>query len=198
MKLEIIVPSTGNHDEAIKSWIEHGATVPADLKILNCISGPGAGFLAKLQKGYEESSADLLAYFHSDLYLHEEGWDQRVLRSLKMKPSESLASAEVSDWGLLICTKIPYRLQQLARFDFVSNLKDAEVHGRRNRNEEDIAVVIALLSSFVAACLLELGDGRLPPTRPCTCQMLGPVSWPDSMVTGCVWSASPALTSREE
>jgi len=83
MKLEIIVPSTGNHDEAIKSWIEHGATVPADLKILNCISGPGAGFLAKLQKGYEESSADLLAYFHSDLYLHEEGWDQRVLREFE-------------------------------------------------------------------------------------------------------------------
>src|SRR5882724_10146679 len=39
--------------------------------------------------------------------------------------------------------------------------------------------LIPFLLSFVAACLLRLGDGRLPPIHPCTCLMLGLVSWPD-------------------
>jgi len=125
--------------------------------VLDCIKGFGAGFLAKLQKGYEESTADLLAYFHSDLFIHEEGWDERVLSEFNDESVGIVGFGGGKRLGSPDIFKLPYKLQQLARFDFVSNLTDAPTHGRRNRNEEDIAVVDSFALIIRRSLLTKVG-----------------------------------------
>jgi len=141
--MEIICPSTGNHEQAVQSWIEkmdvYHAAYP--IRVLDVITGPEAGFLSKLQQGYLESTADILCYFHSDLYIHEEGWDERVLKEFEDESVGIVGFGGGKRLGSPDIYKLPYSYMQLARYDFVSNLRDAEKHGRRNRNEEDVAVV---------------------------------------------------------
>lgn len=156
MTMEIICPSTGGGEDEIESWqvktkngcrsIKEAIRVGeygCDYKVtvLDAITGPEAGFLYKLQQGYQQSSADVLCYFHSDLFIHEECWDERVLKEFEDETVGIVGFGGGKRLGSPDVYKIPYHLQQLARYDFTSNLRDAEKHGRRNRNEETIAVV---------------------------------------------------------
>jgi len=170
--IEIIVPSTGNHKEAMQTWNEHAGPDYECPTVLGCIEGPGAGFLAKLQKGYEESSADLLAYFHSDLFISEEGWDQRVLKEFDDPTVGVVGFGGGKRLGSPDIYKLPYKLQQLARFDFVSNLTDAPQHGRRNRNEEDIAVVDSFALIIRRSLLAKVGGWPVATYPPMHCSDL--------------------------
>lgn len=140
MTMRLIFPSTGGHDEAFNSFLSRSAhDYPAS--VLDCIVGPEAGLLQKLQKGYLDSTEDILAYFHTDVRCYEDDWDTRILAEFEDPTVGICGFGGGKRLGSPDIYKLPYKLQQLARYDFVSNLKDAEVHGRRNRNEEDIAVV---------------------------------------------------------
>lgn len=140
MTMEIICPSTGGHEAAVISW--HGSASAAySINVLDAVTGPETGFLSKLQEGYRESKADILCYLHSDTFIHESWWDQRVLREFEDPTVGIVGFGGGKSLGSPDIYKIGYHYQQLARYDFVSNLRDAEKHGRRNRNEEDIAVV---------------------------------------------------------
>jgi len=140
MNMRLIFPSTGAHDEAFNSFQSRSAQ-DHPVSVLDCIEGPEAGFLQKLQKGYEESSESILAYFHTDVRCGEDDWDERVLSAFEDDTVGIVGFGGGRRLGSPDIYKIGYRLQQLARYDFTSNLRDAEKHGRRNRNEEDIAVV---------------------------------------------------------
>lgn len=140
MSMDLIFPSTGGSDEAVNSFLSRSIN-HYPVTVLDCIQGEEAGFLHKLQKGYVELKQDILAYFHTDVRCCEDDWDTRVLKEFEDPTVGVVGFGGGKRLGSPDIYKLPYRLQQLARFDFVSNLTDAPVHGRRNRNEEDIAVV---------------------------------------------------------
>src|SRR6266404_4540884 len=81
LSMVICCPSMGGHEVAQESWItnmtdqEHLSIVLDDTH-----EGEEAGFLHKLQHMYEITHEDVIGYLHSDLIIHEQGWDARVLR----------------------------------------------------------------------------------------------------------------------
>src|SRR5882724_8280330 len=156
MTMRLIFPSTGASDEAFNSFVAR-STQDYPVSVLECIAGPEAGFLQKLQKGYLESTEDILAYFHTDVRCGEEGWDERVLAEFEDESVGIVGFGGGKRLGSPDIFKLPYKLQQLARFDFVSNLKDAEVHDRRNRIEEDIAVVDSFALIIRCSLLAKVG-----------------------------------------
>lgn len=143
MNLAICCPSTGGHEDAVESWINTMA-FPHDIVVDETITGRAAGYLQKAQKFYEQSRADVLAYFHSDLFIHEPRWDFRVLAEFENNPDVAVVSffgARELGRPHIYTEPHPYDYRQLARGDCWSNMRDAEIHGRRNRGEIDVAMI---------------------------------------------------------
>ncbi len=140
MTMRLIFPSTGSHEPAVDSFLSK-STSNYPVTVLDAVTGAEAGFLNKLQKGYLESTEDILAYFHTDVRCHEEDWDSRVLAEFNDQTIGIVGFCGGKRLGSPDIYKLPFNFMQLARYDVVSNMKDAHVHGRRNRNEEDVAVV---------------------------------------------------------
>lgn len=94
-----------------------------------------------LQLAYEAADTDILALVHDDVEIHEPGWDARVLREFA-DPSVGVVgfggATGLADDDIY---QTPYRLQQLARHNYASNVDDAEVHGERFAGERDVAVL---------------------------------------------------------
>lgn len=145
--MTILCPSTGGHEEAIQSWHD---TAGNDLcvHVDVTIEGDGAGYLQKAQQFYLNCHSDVLGILHSDLYIHEEHWDQRILAEFG-DPSVAIVSFGGSKrHGTADIYKVPYDYKQLARSPFISNLTDAEVHGTRATGSLEVAVVDSM-SLFV-------------------------------------------------
>lgn len=141
MTLEICCPSTGNHEAAVLSWIET-MSQPWPIKIDAAIRGEAAGYLHKVQKAWQNSQADIIAYFHSDLYIYEKDWDKRVLAEFESDPNVILVSFfGARNLGRDEIYTVPYHPHHLARGDCWSNMRDAEVHGRRLTGEMDVAMI---------------------------------------------------------
>ncbi len=211
MNLAVCCPSTGLHEEAVQSWVNraHRPWVGAEprfdhqcreeekpnvrtvewdsfsITVDDTIEGIGAGYLHKVEKFYRESTADVLAYLHSDLFIHSHGWDEMVLREFETcevcgRPEFEHAAlypnieARICDnftnrvaivsfcgarrHGHPDIYKAPYDYRQLARFEFISNLVDAEKHGQRVLKPQDVAVVDSF-SLIVRRSFLDLIRG---------------------------------------
>jgi hypothetical protein len=82
--------------------------------------------------------ADVLAHLHDDLEILEEGWDEKVIDFFTRYPKVGLAGfgggTGLGDDNIY---QVPYNPMQLARKDFVSNMRDAEAHGRRAHTGSD-------------------------------------------------------------
>lgn len=140
MNLSIMCASTGGHEDAIKTWIETCAE-PREIVVDETIRGKAAGYLQKVQKFYEGTTADVIAYFHSDLYVREFGWDKRVLKEFE-DPSVVLVSFFGARFlGREDLYKCEYDFRQLARADCYSNMTDWFNHGHRCEGAMDVAMV---------------------------------------------------------
>jgi len=75
---------------------------------------------------------DFLLFLHDDTLIFEKDWDVKVLDWLSERPEAVLfgfgGAKGLGDPDLY---QKPYQLQQLARRDFISNMKNADLHGRR-------------------------------------------------------------------
>jgi len=136
MNMSICIPSTGGHEEAVELLDKH-STHPHEILVLDY----EGGYLEKLQKGYTETQSEIIAYFHSDCFVRESGWDDRVLSEFRDQSIGIVAFNGALRHGHPDIYKLPYDYRQLARSGFISNLSDAEAHGVRNRGEMDVAVV---------------------------------------------------------
>ncbi len=168
--MTIIVPSMGGHEQALRSWQK---TARGDLQVhvYDETTGEHAGFLNKLQRGYEEERADLLAYFHSDLYVHEEGWDERVLEQFKDDSVAVVGFVGARRLGRDDLYRTPYDFRQLARADVLSNLADAEIHGSRETAAQSVAVLDSCAVVVRHSFLDRMGGwpvGRYPNSSHCT------------------------------
>lgn len=140
LSLEICCPSMGGHEQAVLSWQDTMAK-PWDVRVDEITTGVEAGFLYKLDKFTRTSQADLIAFFHSDLYVHEHGWDARVLAEFSDEAVVAVGFVGATRLGHENIYKVPYDYTQLARGDVWSNLTDAEAHGEREPRARDVVVL---------------------------------------------------------
>lgn len=170
MTLELICPSVGGHEDAVASWIAT-ASFEGCITVLDATEGEDAGYLRKLQIGYEQAGADVIGYLHSDLIVHEPEWDKRVLREFERDDVAVVSFFGARVLGHEDIYRVPYDYRQLARGGCLSNLTDAEVHGERSAGPCDVAVIDSFSVFVRRDFLTRIGSWKacpLPNTSHCT------------------------------
>lgn len=77
-------------------------------------------------------AARVIACLHDDVWMEETDWDAKVLDCFADNPQCGLLGfGGATGLGAANIYQVPYDPMQLARQDFVSNMRDAEAHGRR-------------------------------------------------------------------
>lgn len=129
---------------------------PAYQKIFNFAYFNGIFNFADFN-GAEED--DYLLYLHDDTYILDPDWYSKCTSWLKERPNCGVfgfgGGRGIGDPDMY---KTPYKLQQLARRDFISNMKDGEIHGRIV-TEPTKVVVLDLFSLGVKMELLRKVNG---------------------------------------
>ncbi len=134
-KLAIITAHAGATcmEDCVRSW--------GDQQRVAVMDGRG-GLIPAYQFGYEFcKDYNLQAYFHDDLIIDDPTWLVRVMEEFSDPEVGLVGFGGALGHGAPELYKAPYQLQQLARFDFMSNLKNAEVHGKRFEGSCDVAVL---------------------------------------------------------
>lgn len=145
LSMAIMCPSTGGHEEAVKSW-EDTMSKPWIITVDDRTTGDDAGFLTKCEKMWRDNSGenlcnDVIAYFHNDLFIMEHGWDTRVLKEFDDPQVAIVGFVGGRELGRPDIYRVPYHFTQLARNDVWSGMVDAESHGGRTDEAMDLAVV---------------------------------------------------------
>lgn len=111
-----------------------------------------------------QRDADLIAFLHDDVIIEQEGWEQVVLEHFSAHPRCGLAGFGGGlGFAHADIYKVPYDYRQLARIDFVSNMREAEHHGRRVKE----AMRVAALDGFALITSREFYEkGGYIPTEP--------------------------------
>ncbi len=169
MSIITLCPSTGGHEAAVESWTRT-ATCTYPIVVDDTTEGEGAGYLQKLQKFYMTHHAGeghelILGYMHSDLIIHEQAWDERVLAQFFDDDVAVVSFGGSLRHGHPDIYKVPYAPVQLARSSFISNLTDAEVHGERHTGDKTVAVVDSM-AMFVRRSFLDRVGGWPVATYP--------------------------------
>lgn len=130
----------------LPSFITHSTTSP-NVRIHRNTNEHNLGVVGSYQKLYEDvlvdsTPDDLLCYVHDDVVCREGGWDARVIKEFDADISVGLLGfGGAVRHGHEDLYKKPYVLQRLARYGYLSNVDDAEVHGKRFTGSRDIAVL---------------------------------------------------------
>ena len=118
----------------------------------------GKSILEAFQEIYEHTTESIIALCHDDLMIYEKNWDKRVLDQFD-DPKIGLAGfAGGLGHGLPQMYTEPFRIPNLIRREFMSNMKDAEKHGARFTGERDVAVLDGL-ALFVRRSVLDKWGG---------------------------------------
>jgi len=99
------------------------------------------GPVASLQRGYEISTAPILAFIHDDVEIYEAGWDAAVLEEFQRPGVGVVGFGGALGLGTDDIYKTPYRLQQLARLQYGSNAPDWQTHGHRFTGSREVATL---------------------------------------------------------
>jgi hypothetical protein len=112
-----------------RTWIlvpEYLGTVPA--------------FRLGVDHALEQTDAEVIACLHDDVEIYDEHWAQKVLGFFHDHPRCGLLGfGGAVGLGAANLYQSPYDPMQLARVGFLSNLIDAEVHGRRSLTPKRVA-----------------------------------------------------------
>lgn len=103
------------------------------------ILGVVPAFALGVEKALEEG-AEIIACFHDDLLMEQDGWDDTVVNLFKACPRAGLCGfGGAKGLGSDDLYKAPYDPMQLARQGFRSNMRHAEAHGIRSEVAEPVA-----------------------------------------------------------
>lgn len=83
--------------------------------------------------------AIVIAALHDDLEILEDGWDAKVMTAFTSQKVGLAGFSGALGLGAQDIYRTPYSPHQLARQDFRSNLRDAELHGIRKTVPEQVA-----------------------------------------------------------
>jgi len=149
-KLAITIPQLGDLTElefrcanslSDYSWFTHYDPTQLDwLRRMNT-SEDNLGVTGSLQWLYENTTAPIIAFLHSDAEVFEQGWDERVLKEFDDPRVGVVGFGGALQLGEDDIYKKPYALHQLRRIHYMSNQTDAEVHGERFTGECDVATL---------------------------------------------------------
>jgi hypothetical protein len=123
--------------KSIESWY-YNAAIPYSLPI-HIVSKKE--ILPAYQECYEHTTEPILAYLHDDLLIYERGWEQRVLKEFDDAKVGLVGIAGALGHGHPDLYHGPYYLPRLARQNFLSNLRDWQIHGERLTAERTVAVL---------------------------------------------------------
>lgn len=138
--------------ECVNSWMataseNHGYIIASGLSIIPAF-----------QVIYEGTTEPIIAYIHDDVVIYEQGWDQRVLREFD-DPSVGLVGfGGALGHGTANLYEVPYHLPNLARQNFMSNMRSAETHGARFTGSRDVAVLDGM-ALFVRRSVIDRWGG---------------------------------------
>src|SRR6266446_5097756 len=110
------------------------------------------------QEVVDNTQGDILAFIHDDLEITEKGWDDRVLNCFSDPVVGCVGFAGGRGHGSPDLYRGPYKMENFARRNFISNLEDAEAHGARFSGETDVAVFDGL-ALFVRRPIIENWGG---------------------------------------
>ena len=131
----------------------------------NPIHPSGFGVINLYQEGMERGNDPIVAFIHNDVIMKEKGWDTRVLAAFDDPSVGVVGFGGALGHGSSDIYKTPYRLQQLGRSYYFSNVDDAEVHGTRFDGVMEVAVLDGF-SLIVRRELLEKMGGWQPEKWP--------------------------------
>jgi hypothetical protein len=149
-RMAVLTPSAGADclTECMESWNYQPTYVL-----------PGTnGVLPALEAGLRTYDNEILAYFHDDLLICEPNWHERVLVEFDDPTVGLVGFGGALQHGSADLYRTPYKLQQLGRTDYVSNVEDAEVHGARYEGSCDVAVLDGFVL-IVRRSILERAGG---------------------------------------
>jgi len=166
MKLALVCPSTGGHQEAMQSWMDTASEmIPTYADV--SIEGDDAGYLQKVQRAYKHlPGADVIAYFHSDLFIHEKDWDLRVLKEFEDSNVALVSFFGAKELGRSNLYVDPYDFRQLARGGCYSNMRDWFNHGQRCTGSMDVAMIDSFSLIVRRSFLDEIGGWPDPKEFP--------------------------------
>lgn len=160
VKMALVIPTTLR-----QGWEECVDTFLITTTLLNTTTlvvddTQAVGLLPKMELAYQhaDTCVDILGYIHDDVVMREQGWDARVLREFDDPTVGVVGFGGALQHGSLDIYKTPYRLQQLGRSYYRSNVDDAETHGERFTGECDVAVLDGF-ALFVRRELLDKTGG---------------------------------------
>lgn len=104
----------------------------------------GESLMESYQRAFEESTADIIGYIHDDLICHDHLWHQRVKQEFSDESIGLVGFAGAKGHGALDLYTSPYKLSNLGRERFMSNLIEAEQHGERFAGSCDVSVLDGL------------------------------------------------------
>jgi hypothetical protein len=146
----------GQHERAVRSW-KKTMSRPWPVKVLAKTTREEAGFLSKCDQGWRNSKADIIGYLHSDLIIHEFGWDVRVLHEFANEKVAVVGIVGAMQLASDDIYKVRYDFKQLARADVYSNLTDFAAHGKRETGTCRVAVVDSCAVFVRSSFLGEIG-----------------------------------------
>lgn len=114
------------------------------------------------------SEADTYAFMHDDVEIDHAYndawwgdttlWEFEVLKSFANNPKVGMVGfGGALGLGTDDLYKRPYQLQQLARIDFISNMKEAELHGRRVTVPTQVSVLDGFCQIIRAEAYWDVG-----------------------------------------
>jgi hypothetical protein len=172
MKLAVITAHAGAESlpKAVASWgrnetvwylysndITTALQMDTNLDSTIFIENGERGMLPAYQRGVASAAKfDILAFLHDDTIINDKDWVFKVLKEFE-DPSVGLVGfGGALGHGSPALYREPYDYHQLARQDFLSNMEDAENHGRRFEGSCDVAV----LDGFALIVRREVLEGR--------------------------------------
>lgn len=141
MTLDIIIPYRDQSHWKYGEQLYKRAGTPSTYSFVRGLDGP----VKAMQHGLEITDGDVIAYIHSDVIIHEQGWAKRVLAEFENERVGVVGFGGSLWHGSPDIYKVPYHISQLGRSFYISNVDDWEAHGKRF----DGACDVATLDGFV-------------------------------------------------
>ena len=141
--------------ECLDSWSKHTIREWSTRLMENDLTGQG--LLESYQTAFEESNADILGMIHDDCTIHDPLWFPRVMREFNDPSVGMVGFCGALRLGHHDIYKIPYDPMQLARYEVMSNMTDAEGHGERFKGSCDVSTLDGFALFIRRSALLDCG-----------------------------------------
>jgi GT2 family glycosyltransferase len=157
MKLELISATLRQPTwrECLDSWSKNTLREWSTRLMENDLTGQG--LLESYQTAFDESEADILLFIHDDLIMHDTLWNMRLLHEFKDPKVGMVGFAGALGHGTDDLYTSPYKLSNMARQGFRSNMVDAEKHGERFSGACDVSVLDGMALAIRRSVLLDMG-----------------------------------------